>query len=142
MLFRSLQALSGAPFSPSFVTTVQGSVGGRPNVVSGAPLYPAERTIGRWFNPAAFAVPADFTFGNAAYNLLWGPGQFNWDASLVKGFTFKERVALQLRLEAFSALNNPQFGNPNAAITNPAVVGQINSAGGNRTVQIGGKLQF
>jgi hypothetical protein len=137
-----VQALSGAPLSPSFVTTVQGSVGGRPDVVTGAPVYPGERSIQRWFNPAAFAVPANFTFGNAGYNQLVGPGQYNWDASLVKAFALRERFHLQLRLEAFSALNNPQFGNPNAAITNPAVVGTITSAGGNRTVQIGGKFQF
>ena len=137
-----MQALSGAPFSPSFETTVQGSVGGRPDVVLGAPVYPENRTIARWFNPTAFAVPPNFTFGNAGYNQLWGPGQFNWDASLVKGFVFKERVTLQLRLEAFGALNNPQFGNPNGTITNPNVVGAISSAVGNRTVQLGGKLQF
>ncbi len=109
---------------------------------AGATVYPSERTIQRWFNAPAFAVPANFTVGNAGYNQLWGPGQYNWDASLVKGFVFKERFALQLRLEAFSALNNPQFGKPNGAITNPAVVGTITSAGGNRTVQIGGKFQF
>ena len=96
----------------------------------------------QWFNPAAFARPPEFTFGNAGYNQLWGPGQFNWDASLVKGFAIRERGSLQLRLDAFSALNNPQFGNPNATITNPAVVGRITGAGGNRTVQIGAKLQF
>ncbi|HUQ91993.1 MAG TPA: hypothetical protein VM120_09940 [Bryobacteraceae bacterium] len=137
-----IQALSGAPFSPGFVTTVQGSVGGRPDVVPGVPLYPAVRNIDLWFNAPAFARPAEFTFGNAGYNLLWGPGQFNWDASLVKAFSLRERVDLQLRLEAFSALNNAQFGNPNATITNPAVVGRITGAGGNRTVQIGAKLQF
>ena len=137
-----LQALSGAPFSPNFATTVQGSVGGRPDVVPGAPLYPAERSIALWFNPGAFTRPPDFTFGNAGYNQVWGPGQFNWDASLVKSFAISESALLQLRLEAFSVLNNPQFGNPNATITNPAVVGQITSAGGNRTVQIGAKLQF
>ncbi len=137
-----LQALSGAPFSSSFATTVQGSVGGRPDVVPGVPLYPASRTIGQWFNPSAFTRPPDFTYGNAGYNQLWGPGQFNWDASLVKGFPIRERGYLQLRLEAFSALNNAQFGNPNATITNPAVVGRITSAGGNRTMQIGAKLQF
>jgi len=137
-----VQALSGAPFSPSFVTTVQGSVGGRPDAVPGAAVYPAERSIQRWFNASAFAVPANFTFGNAGYNQLRGPGQYNCDASLVKAFAFQERFNLQLRLEAFSALNNPQFGNPNGAITNPAVVGTITSAGGNRTVQIGARLTF
>lgn len=137
-----LQSLSGAPFSPSFVTTVQGSVGGRPDVVLGAPVYPAQRTLNQWFLASAFAQPRDFTFGNAGYNQLWGPGQFNWDSSIVKGFALNDRTALQLRLEAFSALNNPQFGNPNALITNPAVVGRITNAGGNRTIQIGAKLTF
>ena len=137
-----LQALSGAPFSPAFTTQVQGSVGGRPDAVTGVPLYPPNRSIARWFNPAAFVVPPDFTYGNAGYNQLWGPEQFNWDASLVKGFKLSERAVLTLRLEAFSAFNNPQFGNPNATITNPAVVGTISSAGGNRTVQIGAKLQM
>jgi hypothetical protein len=136
-----IQAASGSPFSPAFATTVQGSVGGRPNVVPGAALYPEERTIARWFNPAAFVQPPEFTFGNAGYNQLWGPGLFTWDASLVKGFAIRERGLLQIRLEAFSALNNPQFSNPNSTITNPTVVGTIASAGGSRTVQIGAKLQ-
>ncbi len=81
-----IQGMSGAPFSPSFSTTVQGSVGGRPNVVAGAALYPAQRTIYRYFNPAAFAMPPNFTYGNASYNLLWGPGQQSWDMGLAKTF--------------------------------------------------------
>ncbi|MGI0017532.1 MAG: TonB-dependent receptor, partial [Nitrosotalea sp.] len=67
-----IQGLSGSPFSPSFTTSVQGSVGGRPNAVLGVPLYPGQRTIAQYFNAAAFSVPADFTFGNAGYNQLWG----------------------------------------------------------------------
>ncbi|MBS1827947.1 MAG: TonB-dependent receptor [Acidobacteria bacterium] len=136
------QALSGSPFSPSFDTAVVGSVGGRPNVVAGAELYPAERTLFQYFNRAAFAVPANFTFGNASYNLLWGPGQWTWDMSLAKHTAISERVNLELRLDAFSAFNHPTFGNPNANITNAAAVGRITSAGGNRTVQIGARLTF
>ncbi len=134
--------LSGAPFSPSFSTAVQGSVGGRPNVVAGASLYPSTRTIVQYFNPAAFFVPADFTYGNASYNLLWGPGQQNWDISLVKNTSIRERGRLELRMDAFSAFNHPTFGNPAADITNKGTVGRITSAGGNRTVQIGAKLSF
>jgi hypothetical protein len=121
---------------------VQGSVGGRPDVVSGAPLYPGNRSIAQYFNPAAFAVPADFTYGNAGYNLLWGPGQQNWDMSLVKNTAIGDRGNLELRMDAFSAFNHPTFGNPAADITNKATVGRISSAGGNRTVQIGAKLSF
>jgi len=134
--------MSGAPFSATCTTSVQGSVCGRPDVVAGAALYPATRTIARWFNPAAFKMPPDFKYGNSAYNMLWGPGQQNWDASLAKNTAIGERVNLQLRLDAFSAFNNPQFSNPNANISNAATVGTITSATGNRTMQIGARLQF
>ena len=52
-----------------------------------------------------------------------------------------ERVNLQLRLDAFSVFIHPQFSNPSASISNAATVGTITSASGNRTVQIGAKLQ-
>ena len=137
-----ISGLSGAPFSPSFTSSVVGSVGGRPNVVPGQSLYPAQRTLSQYFNPAAFAIPPNYTFGNAGYNLLWGPGQQNWDFSLVKSTAIRERLTLQLRIDAFSAFNHPTFGNPASDITNTGAVGRITSAGGNRTVLIGAKLFF
>ncbi|MEO7142319.1 MAG: TonB-dependent receptor [Bryobacteraceae bacterium] len=137
-----IQGLSGAPFSPSFSTSVQGSVGGRPNVIAGAPFYPAQRTIAQYFNPAAFVVPANYTFGNEGYNQLFGPGQQSWDMSLAKNFALHERANLEMRVDAFSAFNHPTFGNPATDITNTATVGRITGAGGNRTVQIGAKLTF
>lgn len=134
--------MSGAPFSPSCSTSVQGSVCGRPDALSGVNLYPANQTIAQWFNPAAFQKSADYTYGNAAYNLLWGPGRQNWDASLAKNTRFGEKVIFQLRLDAFNTFNHPQFSNPNATITNTATVGTITRATGERTMQIGAKLQF
>jgi hypothetical protein len=137
-----IQASSGLPFSPSFDTIVQGSVAGRPNVIAGASFYPSSRSIANYFNPAAFAPPPNFTFGNAAYNLLWGPGQQSWDMGLAKNVHLVERSNLQLRVDAFSVFNHPTFGNPNGDISNTAAVGRITSAGGNRTVQLGAKLTF
>lgn len=137
-----VQALSGAPFSPSFSTTIVGSVGGRPNIVPGAGLYPANRTVAQYFNPSAFSVPAPFTFGNAGYDLLWGPGQYSWDMGVSKTVPIVERLKLELRMDAFSVFNHPTFGNPATDITNTATVGRITSAGGNRTIQFSGKLYF
>jgi hypothetical protein len=147
-----VQAMSGLPFSPVFSTSVVGSTSvpnfsaGRPNVVPGVPLYPSQRTINQYFNPAAFAVPANFTYGNAAYDLLWGPGQYTWDMGAAKNFRIHERANLELRMDAFSVFNHPMFGlqgsSPSTDITNSATVGKITSAGGNRTVQFGGKLSF
>jgi len=136
------QALSGSPFNATFNTNVQGSVGGRPDVVPGARLYPDQRTPAAYFNPAAFARPPEFSFGNAGVSLLWGPGQQNWDFSLGKNHPIGDRANVLVKFEAFSAFNHPQFGNPAANISNTATVGRINSAGGNRTCQIGAKLTF
>ena len=40
-------------FDPSNTNTI----GGRPDVIAGAPLYPANQSINNWFNVAAFKVP-------------------------------------------------------------------------------------
>jgi hypothetical protein len=133
---------SGLPFSTSFTTGVQGGVGGRPDVIAGASLYPSNRSITQWFNPAAFQAPANFTYGNSAYDMLWGPGEQNWDISLTKKTGIGERAALLLKLDAFSAFNHPLFANPASNISNAKTVGTITSATGNRTIQIGAKLQF
>jgi Carboxypeptidase regulatory-like domain/TonB dependent receptor len=137
-----VQALSGLPFSPSFDTTVQGSVGGRPNLILGVPLYPSNRSINNYFNPAAFAMPANYTYGNAGYDILWGPGQYTWDMGLSKRIKLIERAMLELRVDAFSVFNHPTFSNPASDISVTSTVGRITSAGGNRTVQIGAKLTF
>lgn len=134
--------MTGAPFSAFCSTSVQGSVCGRPDVVAGAALYPANQTINQWFNASAFKMPPDFTYGNSAYNMLWGPGRQNWDISLAKNTRIGENLNLQLRLDTFSTFNHPQFSNPSSTITNAATVGKITSASGNRTMQIGAKLQF
>jgi hypothetical protein len=136
------QALSGSPFTPTFTTSVVGALGGRPNTVVGQELYPSDRSLNRYFNPTAFAVPADFKWGTASYNMLWGPGQQNWDASLVKNLHLTERALLQVRMEAFSAFNHPIFANPAAVITNTSTVGRISSSTGERTVQLGAKILF
>jgi hypothetical protein len=134
---------TGLPFSTGFTTSVQGSVGGRPNVIAGASLYPSNQSIAQWFNPAAFQMPANFTYGNSAYDLLWGPGINNWDLSLGKNTRIGDRLDLQVKMDAFSAFNHPLFATPAANISNAATVGTISSiVGGTRTVQLGAKLSF
>jgi hypothetical protein len=36
----------------------------RPDLVPGVPIYAANQTIDHWFNPAAFALPANGAWGN------------------------------------------------------------------------------
>jgi hypothetical protein len=67
----------------------------------------------------------------------------NEDLSLLKNFRIREHQYVQLRLEAYSLTNSPQWGMPN---TNYApgdnTFGQITSAGGNRTLQIAAKFYY
>ena len=45
----------------------------RPNLISGVSLIPAAgQVVNNWINAAAFAVPANGTFGNAGRNLVRG----------------------------------------------------------------------
>ncbi|MGH9199739.1 MAG: hypothetical protein ACRD2A_00700, partial [Vicinamibacterales bacterium] len=65
-----------------------------------------------WFNPAAFVAPTAGTFGNAPRNLLYNPGQQQWDIAVFKNF----RVGgsgrrLQFRAEIFNFPNHPNLGN-------------------------------
>jgi hypothetical protein len=97
------------PFSVNSVNSVQGSANSRADRAPGVPLYPSNKTKTQWFNAAAFRAPANFTYGNSAYNLLRGPGYQNWDMSLSKATKF-DRVNLQLRVDAFNVFNHPDFG--------------------------------
>lgn len=131
---------SGLPYSVSFTSSVQGWPSSRADIV-GNPGLP-NPTLTQWFNPAAFAVPQPFTFGNSAPYSLFGPRYANWDTGVFKNFTIKELFRIQFRSEFFNALNHPNFGNPAANISVPAQVGRITSASGSRNIQFALRLEF
>lgn len=131
---------SGEPFSVTFTSQVLGWPSSRADIV-GDPGLP-DRSTARWFNPAAFAVPAPFTYGNSARNLLFGPGYFDWDVGIFKNTAIGERMMLEFRGEFFNFLNHANFGLPAANISVPSTVGRISSAGDPRTIQFGMRLRF
>lgn len=96
--------------------------------------------IDAWFNRAAFAQPAAFTFGDTGRNILNGPGNRSFDMTLNKAIRFTEQQTLQLRIEFFNTFNHPNYGLPNAVVGNVAM-GTIRSAD-NREMQIGLKYIF
>ncbi len=89
----------------------------RPDLVSGVSLYPANQTINNWFNPAAFAIPAPGTRGNLGRNVARGPGWYDIDTALQKGFALTERFHLEFRAEGFNLLNHPAYANPEGNIS-------------------------
>lgn len=95
----------------------------------------------RFLDVGAFRVQTINTPGNSSRNNAWGPRQLALDASLVKRFRITERQSLDLRWEAFNALNNVNFGNPAATFGNTNF-GQINSAGDPRIMQVAVRYAF
>jgi hypothetical protein len=45
--------------------------------------------------------------------IILGPGQFNWDFSVLKNTSLGESRSLQFRAEFFNIFNHTQFDNPN-----------------------------
>jgi hypothetical protein len=140
---------SGRPFNitlPNDIANV-GSRGNfqRPNLV-GDP-FPANWTktygpAGYYFDPAAFASPALYTFGNLGRNALRGPGFKNFDLGLFKNFFITERLRLQYRAEAFNAFNNTNFSNPGASFGTASFGRSTGTQNAQRSIQMGMKLYF
>jgi len=70
----------------------------------------------QWFNPQAFMVPAQGTFGNVGRNVLTGPGLGTWDFSVLKDIHLLERFNLQFRAEIFNLLNRVNLDTPNLIV--------------------------
>lgn len=104
----------------------------RPDRVPGVPLYPANRSVNLWFNPAAFATPANGMWGNAPRDAVLAPGISQADTGLEKQFPVGERMNLKFRADFFNIFNYDQLGSPavkwTAGSGNTGTFGQITSA--------------
>ena len=124
----------------------------RPDLVGGAPELNCQpnssaateqerRRLINCYDATAFALPAQFTFGNAGRNILRGPKNISTDLSLMKNFVLHGNTRFQLRVEMYNVFNNVNYSNPNSSFGSSAF-GQITGAGSMRQVQLGGKLMF
>jgi hypothetical protein len=94
-----------------------------------------------WFNPAAYSVPSAYVYGNSAPYSVQSPGSFNWDAALYKQTYITERIGLQIRMEAFDAINHANLSNLQTNISN-AQAGVSTGRTGSRVVEFGARLSF
>jgi hypothetical protein len=76
-------------------------------------------------NPAAFALPAQGTYGNLGKGALRGPGLANYDGGLAKEFRFTERVHLQFRAEFFNLFNRVNLFNPGMSASDTSGTGTV-----------------
>jgi hypothetical protein len=111
--------------------------------VTGKPVFgPGTRTAGEWFNPAAFATPPAFTYGNAGRNSVYGPPLQTMDFALARTFRFTERVNFQFRAEAFNALNKVNLGTPNRFVNTPQFGTITMAMTPGREIQLSGRISF
>ncbi len=89
-----------------------------------------------------FTHPTAGTFGGLSLTPVDGPGYWNVDTALIKRTRFKERIGVELRLEAFNVFNHTNFSVPNVLDINDTNFGKINAAFENRILQWAWKVTF
>jgi hypothetical protein len=91
------------------------------------------------------AAAGEFGGGNVGRSIILGPGQHNWDLSLIKRTKvggLREDASLEFRTEFFNMFNHPQFANPATGANNPTF-GLITSTTVNpRLIQFALKYTF
>jgi carboxypeptidase family protein len=142
---------SGLPFSPQlgFNPTNDGN-SRNPIRPSWNQAFTGKVILGgpdKYYDPSAFVLPLNGTYGDAGRDVLEGPGLSELDLSLVKRIPLSERFALQFRGEFFNILNRTNFNSPNPIVFTAASGGASPTAGvitstttTSRQIQFGLKL--
>ncbi|MGH9309816.1 MAG: TonB-dependent receptor [Vicinamibacterales bacterium] len=132
--------VSGAPLSINVPgATLGNGWGTRANLVGDPDV--SEPSASQWFNTAAFAAPGQYEYGNSPIGVIEGPASHILDLGLMKNFHFGEGRYVQVRIEAYNALNTVNLGNPGTTF-GTANFGRILSSGSARTLQFGAKVVF
>jgi hypothetical protein len=105
-----------------------------------------------YFSISSFAKTPNNVQGNSGRNIFSGPNLWGLNASVSRTFDVRERIKLQLRMDALNAWNKAQFGNPTVNNIGNASFGIISSTissgtgvsgtGGGRAVTIAAKIIF
>jgi hypothetical protein len=148
----------GPPLSVNFTvpSNIVGWWGGRADLVPGSSIYGRQQSDShdvingvQWFNPAAFAPPQPWQWGNSERNIIFGPGRINWDIGLQKTFAIVEAHRLQVRADFLDAFNHFNLGAPSATIADTrdgglpnVTAGKIFGGSGSRVIQFGLKYMF
>jgi hypothetical protein len=111
---------------------------------SGAATPAARRQLINCYDPSAFALPAQFTFGNSPRNVLRGPNFKQTDLTLMKDIPLGKDIRFQLRAEGYNIFNRANFNNPNTSFGAAAFGSVTRLADGAtmRRIQLGGRLIF
>jgi trimeric autotransporter adhesin len=144
-LSASFTAQSGTPFTARVLAAASDVARGtngtlRADYVGGDVALDSP-TLLRFFNTAAFAVPAAGAFGTAGRNTIVGPAQTQLDASLGRDIRLGGTQVLTLRLEATNVFNSVRFGTIDTAVNSPTF-GEVISIRPMRTLQFNARYRF
>jgi len=165
----TISAVSGLPFS---VYANGGSLN-TPGTAQLANLSGTYKVLGGlgpnnpWLDVSAFSQPggcpttgcsaSNVQLGNTGRNQFRGPGFIQNNVSIAKSFPlWREKAALETKLDVFQLSNTPQFAVPNSGsgnlftsgsfgrITNTLGSGQgsVNGVGGGRSLQASARITF
>jgi hypothetical protein len=141
-LFQAHSGIAFTPLTSSDIANTGQALGYEHLNLVGNPGL-SNRTAAEWFNTAAYATPALFTFGDAGRNSLRGPSYWDLDTSLFRLFPVGEGRQFEFRVEAFNVLNHVNLGQPNNDINSGKAFGTINSTANTaRQVQLAAKFIF
>jgi hypothetical protein len=142
------QVQSGMPLTISVFgdTANSGTVLGENPIranLTGQPVFgPGTRTASKWFNPAAFAAPPAYTFGNIGRNSVYGPLLQTLDFALARTFRLTEKTSFQFRGEAFNTLNKVNLATPNRYVNTPQFGTITMAMTPGREIQLSARLSF
>jgi hypothetical protein len=138
---------SGLPinltYSPASQFQTSSAFSPRPNVTGNPKTPDAQREWFNYLDGTQVQVPTNPSqpFGNAGRNAVRGPGIAQLDLGLHKDFRIVEGQRLEFRAEAFNALNQTNFNNPEANRSSNAF-GRIASTQPAREIQFALKYVF
>ena len=121
-----------------------------PNVVH--PAQNIKKSINEWYDPTAYVIAANGTFGDSRRNSLRAPGIDTTNLSIGKTFNFIDGVGLQIRADASNVFNHPDFDAPDGNFNDPvnlSTPGRPQGAGtiggttvGGRNMQLSARISF
>lgn len=118
------------------------------NLVPGVSPQVENQSPDLWFNPAAFAQPADFAIGDAArtHPQLRNPVNQNHDLSVNKRVSLTAEKSMEFSMVGLNFINHANWNNPDTMIgpaSAPNVnAGRIIGSTGGRVIQLGLRFSF
>ena len=136
---------SGTPYTPrvrgAAADVARGTNGTLRADYNGADIGVHNPTIDRFFNTAAFSVPAAGTFGSAGRNLIIGPGSHLLNAQFARDVRFGNTRVMSIQLDANNLLNRVNYAAIDTVVNSPTF-GQVLSVRPMRSMRINVRFRF